>query len=103
MAAAPPAPVDEATLVRVRQHMHAVRTPSYSDKVYKDECMFTFDSPESPGGLYVNLTTFQVRETQNACDCRPVAQLARGAHAPLEFPVLQTAVLPLLLLGRSFI
>ncbi|GLC48552.1 hypothetical protein PLESTB_000110300 [Pleodorina starrii] len=52
-------PVDEATLARVRQHMHAVRVPSYSDKVYKDECMFTYDSPESPGGLYVNLTTFQ--------------------------------------------
>ncbi|GIL53163.1 hypothetical protein Vafri_8845 [Volvox africanus] len=53
------APVDEATLVRIRQHMHAVRVPSYADKVYKDECMFTYDSPESPGGLYVNLTTFQ--------------------------------------------
>ncbi|EFJ49271.1 hypothetical protein VOLCADRAFT_90020 [Volvox carteri f. nagariensis] len=51
--------VDEATLVRVRQLMHAVRVPSYSDKVYKDECMFTYDSPESPGGLYVNLSTFQ--------------------------------------------
>ncbi|GIM06941.1 hypothetical protein Vretimale_11173 [Volvox reticuliferus] len=55
----PMVPVDEATLVRVRQHMHAVRVPSYNDKVYKDECMFTYDSPESPGGLYVNLTTFQ--------------------------------------------
>ncbi|GLI59780.1 hypothetical protein VaNZ11_001743 [Volvox africanus] len=53
------APVDEAALVRVRQQMHAVRVPLYGDKVYKDECMFTYDSPESPGGLYVNLTTFQ--------------------------------------------
>ncbi|PNH11503.1 Ubiquitin carboxyl-terminal hydrolase 5, partial [Tetrabaena socialis] len=59
-AAEAPAPVDEATLARVRQHMHAVRIPSYHDKVYKEECMFTYDSPESPGGLYVNLTTFQV-------------------------------------------
>ncbi|GFR49486.1 hypothetical protein Agub_g11425, partial [Astrephomene gubernaculifera] len=51
--------VDEAVLALVRRHMHAVRVPSYNDKVYKDECMFSYDSPESPGGLYVNLTTFQ--------------------------------------------
>ncbi len=29
-------------------------------QVYKDECMFSYDSPESPGGLYVNLNTLQV-------------------------------------------
>ncbi|KXZ42745.1 hypothetical protein GPECTOR_121g446 [Gonium pectorale] len=53
------AAVDEAALARVRQYMRAVRMPSYHDKVYKDECMFSYDSPESPGGLYVNLATFQ--------------------------------------------
>jgi hypothetical protein len=27
----------------------------------QEECMFSFDSPESPGGLYVNMSTFQAR------------------------------------------
>lgn len=29
-------------------------------QVYKDECMFCFASPQTPGGLYINLTTHQV-------------------------------------------
>jgi len=28
------------------------------DKVYKDECVYSFDTPESPGGLYVGLSSF---------------------------------------------
>ena len=36
-----------------------VRIPSLQDKVYKDECMFSFDTPLSSGGLYTSLTTFQ--------------------------------------------
>ncbi|KAG2483306.1 hypothetical protein HYH03_017809 [Edaphochlamys debaryana] len=39
--------------------MRTVKVPAYHDKVYKDECMFSYDSPESPGGLYVNLSTLQ--------------------------------------------
>ena len=53
--------VDEALLGRVRSAMHALRPAGHYDKVHKDECMFSFDSPESPGGLYVNLTSLQVR------------------------------------------
>ncbi len=53
--------VDEATLALVRQHMRAVQTPTFRDKVFKEECMFSYDTPESPGGLYVSLVTFQVR------------------------------------------
>eukprot|EP00197_Chlamydomonas_leiostraca_P007360 CAMPEP_0202873002 /NCGR_PEP_ID=MMETSP1391-20130828/22444_1 /ASSEMBLY_ACC=CAM_ASM_000867 /TAXON_ID=1034604 /ORGANISM="Chlamydomonas leiostraca, Strain SAG 11-49" /LENGTH=99 /DNA_ID=CAMNT_0049554155 /DNA_START=51 /DNA_END=347 /DNA_ORIENTATION=+ len=52
-------PLDEATLALVRAHMRNVKVPSHGDKVYKDECMFSYDTPESPGGLYINLTTFQ--------------------------------------------
>lgn len=53
--------VDEAALAAVRAHMKSVRIPGFHDKVYKDECMFSYDDPESPGGLYVNLATLQVR------------------------------------------
>lgn len=45
---------------QVRTHMREVKTPSHYDRVYKDECMFCFATAESPGGLYINLTTHQV-------------------------------------------
>ena len=45
----------------VRAHMRGLKAPGHHDKVYKDECMFSFSTPESPGGLYINLRTFQVR------------------------------------------
>ncbi|CAM9616195.1 unnamed protein product [Chrysoparadoxa australica] len=35
-----------------------VKTPSSYDKVYKDECMFSFDTPFSDGGFYVNLSSW---------------------------------------------
>ncbi|KIY96955.1 ubiquitin carboxyl-terminal hydrolase 5/13 [Monoraphidium neglectum] len=46
------APVDEAVLDRVRQGMRGLKAPGHFDKVYKDECMYSFDTPFSPGGLY---------------------------------------------------
>jgi ubiquitin carboxyl-terminal hydrolase 5/13 len=52
--------VSEADLGKVRQHMSKAKAPQRHDKVYKDECMFSFDTPESPGGLYIGLTSFQV-------------------------------------------
>lgn len=39
--------------------MGSVRSPGHYDKVYKDECTFSFDTPESPGGLYINMNSFQ--------------------------------------------
>ena len=36
-----------------------LKLPKPHDRVFKSECQFSFDSPESPGGLYVNLLTFQ--------------------------------------------
>ena len=51
----------ETLLDAVRQGMRqkAPRRPGPHDKVYKDECMFSFDTPLSPGGLYINLHTWQ--------------------------------------------
>jgi ubiquitin carboxyl-terminal hydrolase 5/13 len=39
-------------------HVAGVRVPRGGDKVYKDECSFSFDTPESDGGLFVCLSTF---------------------------------------------
>ncbi|XP_037513033.2 ubiquitin carboxyl-terminal hydrolase 5 isoform X1 [Rhipicephalus sanguineus] len=39
-------------------HLGRIRAPGHADKVYKDECVFSFDTPESEGGLYVCLNTF---------------------------------------------
>mgnify|MGYP002004599449 CR=1 FL=1 len=50
---------DEATLVKVRAGMRAVKVASAYDKVYNDECVLSFDTPFSPDGLYVSLSSFQ--------------------------------------------
>lgn len=46
-------------MVTVRALMAGLRAPEHYDKVFKDECVFTFDTPFSDGGLAVNLRTFQ--------------------------------------------
>lgn len=53
----------EEALTLIRAGMRGLRPPGSHDKVYKEECAFSFDSPESPGGLFVNLRTFQVNPT----------------------------------------
>ena len=53
--------VDEAILARVRAAMRSAKVAGHHDKVHKDECVYSFDSPESPGGVFVNLSTFLVR------------------------------------------
>ena len=40
-------------------HASEAKQAKHFDKVFKDECMLCFRSPLSPGGLYVNLNTFQ--------------------------------------------
>ena len=50
----------EEPLARVRAAMRGLKAPGHYDKVYKEECMYSFDTPESPGGLFVNLRTWQV-------------------------------------------
>lgn len=41
-----------------QQHFSRIRVPQGGDKVYKDECAFSFDNPETETGLYVCLNTF---------------------------------------------
>lgn len=36
-----------------------VRAPSAHDDVYKDECLYSFDNPESETGLYICMSTFR--------------------------------------------
>lgn len=42
----------------LRQHFSRIRSPSSGIKVHKDECTFSFDTPESKDGLYICLNTF---------------------------------------------
>lgn len=42
----------------VRAHLHKLRIPGGQDRVFKSECAYSFDTAESPGGLYTNLATF---------------------------------------------
>ena len=39
--------------------LKAIAPPKYNDKVFKDECMFSFDTPFSPNGIYVSLTNYR--------------------------------------------
>jgi ubiquitin carboxyl-terminal hydrolase 5/13 len=41
-----------------------LKVPHGHEKIFKDECCFSYATPESEGGLYINLKTFQVR---NGC------------------------------------
>lgn len=54
---------DEPLLERVRAAMRAagpLREPQHHDRVHNAECVASFDTPlTQPGGLYVNLRTFQ--------------------------------------------
>ena len=36
-----------------------VRIPGPNDNVYKDECLYSFDNPESENGLYICMSTFR--------------------------------------------
>ena len=53
--------VDENSLevLRAALKQTPVREPQSHDRVYKEECMFSFDTALSPGGLYLNLSTWQ--------------------------------------------
>ncbi len=50
--------MESITLEAIRKCMFDLRVASSSDKVYKDECVLSFDTPYSPLGLYVNIKTF---------------------------------------------
>ncbi|KAL5005091.1 hypothetical protein ScPMuIL_018547 [Solemya velum] len=40
------------------QHLSRIKTPLGGEKVFKDECIFSFDTPETETGLYVCMNTF---------------------------------------------
>ncbi|RWS15264.1 ubiquitin carboxyl-terminal hydrolase 5-like protein [Dinothrombium tinctorium] len=42
----------------LNKNLHLVRIPNNGDRVYKDECVYCFDTPECETGLYVCLNTF---------------------------------------------
>ncbi|XP_039297114.1 ubiquitin carboxyl-terminal hydrolase 5 [Nilaparvata lugens] len=45
-------------LEALSKHIGRVKIPQAHDKIYKDECVYSFDSPESDTGLYVCLNSF---------------------------------------------
>ena len=51
--------MDQAVLQTIRGDFPKMRMPSSFDKVYKDECVMSFETPYSEGGLYVNLNSWQ--------------------------------------------
>jgi len=42
----------------VKGNLSRIRVPGQADKVFKDECLYSFDSPECETGLYVCLNRF---------------------------------------------
>uniref|UniRef100_A0A0D9UXG4 Ubiquitin carboxyl-terminal hydrolase n=1 Tax=Leersia perrieri TaxID=77586 RepID=A0A0D9UXG4_9ORYZ len=42
----------------LRSHLHKVRIPEPTNRIHKDECCVSFDTPRSEGGLYVDMTSF---------------------------------------------
>ncbi|XP_050684995.1 ubiquitin carboxyl-terminal hydrolase 5 isoform X1 [Leptidea sinapis] len=47
-----------ASLDLLTPHLSKINIPSSQQLVYKDECVYSFDNPESETGLYVSLTSF---------------------------------------------
>lgn len=47
--------VSETDLGLIRKQLSTVRVPSHYDRVYKDECQFSFDTALSAQGLYISL------------------------------------------------
>ena len=45
----------------LRQHISKIRTPSGGEKVYKDECTYSFDTPVS-------------KINSDPCDCEVISQ-----------------------------
>jgi ubiquitin carboxyl-terminal hydrolase 5/13 len=42
----------------LRSHLSRVRIPEPSNRIYKEECCISFDTPKSEGGLFVDLNSF---------------------------------------------
>lgn len=42
----------------LQKQLGQIRVPCANDNVYKEECVYSFDNPESATGLYISLTSF---------------------------------------------
>ncbi|XP_058466029.1 ubiquitin carboxyl-terminal hydrolase 5 [Malaya genurostris] len=42
----------------LQKQINQIKIPCANDNVYKEECVYSFDSPESASGLYVSLASF---------------------------------------------
>ncbi|XP_042424766.1 ubiquitin carboxyl-terminal hydrolase 14-like isoform X1 [Zingiber officinale] len=42
----------------LRSHLSRVRIPEPTNRIYKNECCVSFDTPSSEGGLYVDMSSF---------------------------------------------
>ena len=51
--------MDDAKLAIIRGAFDQIACPTEYDAVLKDQCVFSFDTPFSPGGLFVNLRSWQ--------------------------------------------
>lgn len=49
----------EIVLKAAQEFASSVKIAKSSDRVYKSECMFCFESPLSPAGLFINLRSYQ--------------------------------------------
>eukprot|EP00850_Spirogloea_muscicola_P004468 SM000019S05012 [mRNA] locus=s19:437352:442456:- [translate_table: standard] len=55
---APAPPPSAAVLEALRQQLPHVNLPDAMSRVFKEECCISFDTPRSPGGLFVDLASF---------------------------------------------
>ena len=49
--------MQEEDLNLIRRYFGKIRRPEYGDKIYKEECVLSFDNAESKFGLFVSLAT----------------------------------------------
>uniref|UniRef100_A0A034W439 Ubiquitin carboxyl-terminal hydrolase n=1 Tax=Bactrocera dorsalis TaxID=27457 RepID=A0A034W439_BACDO len=42
----------------IQKHLSKIRVPCDNTPIYKDECVYSFDTPETPTGLYISLSSF---------------------------------------------
>jgi ubiquitin carboxyl-terminal hydrolase 5/13 len=45
-------------MANLAKYFNKIRIPTAADRVYKDECAFSFANPESEAGLFVDMNTF---------------------------------------------
>jgi ubiquitin carboxyl-terminal hydrolase 5/13 len=50
--------MDAGVLAEIRAALPKVKVPTSYDRVYKDECLFSFATPESADGIFVNLNSW---------------------------------------------